>query len=132
MTPQAVESEIEQLKRRIQNEKICLQTNQELLSFSDSLQEASTRDRIARNKKNIKKYESQLAEIQVTETTRQVVEVGTDGVEKRDITRIILLSLLILMLIFVFVYINKTKCGMSVEEIMASVASATGSSTIYR
>jgi len=131
MTPQAVESDIEQLERKIRNEKTCLQTNQELLSFSDSLQEASTRDRIARNKKNIKKYESQLAEIQVTETTRQVVEVGTDGVEKRDITRIILLSLLILMLI-VFVYINKTKCGMSVEEIMASVASATGSSTIYR
>jgi len=129
MTPQAVEREIEQLERMIRNEKTCLQTNQELLSFSDSLQD---RDRIARNKKNIKKYESQLAEIQVTETTRQVVEVGTDGVEKRDITRkIILLSLLIL-LIFVFVYINKTKCGMSVEEIMASVASATGSSTIYR
>jgi len=90
----------------------------------------------------------------VTETTHQVVEVGTDGVEKRDITRtltktedkgdldmaassgksgffslrkIILLSLLILILIFVFVYINKTKSGMSVEEIMASVASADGS-----
>jgi len=91
----------------------------------------------------------------VTETTRQVVEVGTDGVEKRDITRvitktedkgdldkapsgksgffslrkIILLSLLILILIFVFVYINKTKSGMSVEKIMASVEKSLKGST---
>jgi len=92
----------------------------------------------------------------VIETTRQVVEVGTDGVEKRDITRtltktedkgdldmaassgksgffslrkIILLSLLILILIFVFVYINKTKSGMSVEKIMASVEKSLKGST---
>jgi len=84
----------------------------------------------------------------VTETTRQVVELGTDGVKKSDTTRVVekseskadaaatptkagffsprkllLLVLLVLILIFAYVYITKNSSGgmMSVDKIMASM-----------
>jgi len=109
------------------------------LNISDELDSSSLRN-TPTPRRSIHTYK-------VTETTRQVVQLGADGVQKSDTTRVIekketkgdaqlqsspksgfltlrklvLLLLLVLILVFAYVYMSKSSGAMSVEKIMESM-----------